>query len=132
MLVANAGQDPILWLCNIAQLFDLSTAPGAHFAYKYLMLIVEHLTNHTRNAHRRIIAAGRYQHIIFFLQDRSQHEFCAGLPITSRNTDADQVISTVYDSNGVLYKPSVDLLLRSLPQHSRQHNPLRQHAYWKR
>ncbi len=71
MLVADAGQNPVIWLCNIAQLFDLSTTPGAHFAYKHLMLIVEHLTNHARNAHRRIIAAGRYQHIIFFLQDRS-------------------------------------------------------------
>ena len=40
MLVADAGQKPVLRMHNLTQLFDLPAAPRAHFADKHLVFIL--------------------------------------------------------------------------------------------
>ena len=70
MLLADRGYNSVIGENDIADFLDIAHISCAHFANKNFMSGAKLLSDCFNNTHRRIIAFGSHQHIVFCFKSR--------------------------------------------------------------
>ena len=124
MLGADAGEQAVFGMHQLAKFLDVAHVPGAHLGDEDLMLALELLVDHARKAHGRVEAGGRSQHAVFLREYIAQDKFGGGLAVAAGDADLDQIRAILQLFARALEELAVDALLQGLGDGRRAHDDI--------
>ena len=130
MLGTDGGDDAVVRVHDVAQLFDVADPFGAHFADEDLVRRLQRTADRLDHAHGGVVAFRRHEHIVLRAQKRVEIILDAGFAVAAGHADHDKAVARTQNALGVQRIMQIDALFhRLVDQVHDQHNELGKAIY---